>query len=727
MSAERDIRAVPGARRVEEADRLATIARLGMTETATVATFDALVHALRLMLDVAAAYVVVIDVDSLKVWSGVGEGTLWSVPRQGSFSEEVVRTGRSLVVTDARRDPRFADHFYVTRPEAPMPFFVGIPLATSTGAVLGTLCGFDAVARPAPDEATVAMLEELATTAVAELELKTANAELEAQEIALVNRSEILEATFDNITEGVTIFDGNLDLVAVNRKGAEILGLSAEVHDDPTTLDLTAVARAGFYGQGDPAELLASRAGRLRQYLDTRPQPLAPDTEITLADGRTVRRRLRQMSEGFITTYVDMSDLRRRQAELLVQARYFELQHKLAVLSNSAPDLGAALRRVVDLNRRELDGALGTVWRRAEHGLTQMGILSLGSRPELGGAAEAALAATLLRPSPLALRCAAQCAIAYATEADTDRGDAGALCAAEDMRTGYAIPLRVLDDLYVLEFYGRRGFKRKSWHKDIVKDVETQLALVAERDRARLRKAEFISTISHELRTPLTSMRGMLELLESGLFGALPEDAAALLGKAGADSRVLGTLIEDVLAIHDIQHGDTRSAPEPGDLAPFLSEAARAAGLVLALDEGAAFPAVFDQALLGRAFAKLAGAFDGPAGPARVSVRHRSAGIRIVVEGPARSGPERCVVGHVAIRLACCLLERAGGRVVDRSSSGTTTITVDLPTETVRARAPGPAASVAFSHEAAFPVAMPAPGAFSSDRAGGPLLQALGA
>ena len=97
MSAER----APGSRTTaplgNEARRLAAIARLGMTETATVATFDALVDALRMMLDLPSAFVTVIDTDTMRIWSGFGEGTLWSVPRGNRFSDEIVRTGRPLV------------------------------------------------------------------------------------------------------------------------------------------------------------------------------------------------------------------------------------------------------------------------------------------------------------------------------------------------------------------------------------------------------------------------------------------------------------------------------------------------------------------------------------------------------------------------------------------------------------------------------------------------------
>ena len=719
----------PATRTVGEAERLATIARLGLADGSAAASFDAVASAFRILLGVPVAYVVVIQADCLEIWNGTGDGTVLRVPRAGSFSDEVERTGRTLVVPDASLDPRFNGPHFTHRAQERMLFYVGIPLTASTGAVLGTLCCLGPEPGIAPEPDVLRTLEELATTAVAELELKTAEAELARQEQALLDRTEILEAVLEHITEGVAVFDSDITMLRYNKQAAEILGIPAEA--GPADLAFERLgptwAGLGFLGPGDPGELVARRAAELRRYLDIRPQPLLPDWETELYDGRTIRRRLRQITDGILTTYVDVTDHRRRQAELLAQGRYFELQHKLAGLSNSAPDLPTALRRIVALNLGELNGALGTVWRRTPDRLVPQGILRLADRPDLGKAEEAAIAASLVRPSSVALRSAAEGRMAYTVEeVDGDRGDIGRLCAPEGLRHGYAVPLRVLDDLYVAEFYGPSGIGPKSWHGHIIKDIECQLDLVAERDRARRRKTEFIATISHELRTPLTSMRGMLELVESGLFGALPEEAAALLAGASADSRVLGTLIEDVLAIHDIQHGEIPAAPKPSDLRPVLLEATRSSALVLAPHDGTDLVAVFDEALLARALAKLATALGDAERPALVSARRRGTGIRIVIEGRNGHGRSRGAGGgSVAVRLASCLAERAGGRVSDRSSFERPALHVDLSREVATAgRVAAPA-----DYRLARPGLVPAGSLLgaAADANGAPLRLAVGA
>ncbi|WP_294613708.1 sensor histidine kinase [uncultured Roseovarius sp.] len=69
-------------------------------------------------------------------------------------------------------------------------------------------------------------------------------------------------------------------------------------------------------------------------------------------------------------------------------------------------------------------------------------------------------------------------------------------------------------------------------------------------------KSQFISTVSHELRTPLTSIRGSLDLLNSGVMGEVPEKMKSLLNMAGKNSKRLSNLIDDVLDLQKIEAGE---------------------------------------------------------------------------------------------------------------------------------------------------------------------------
>jgi signal transduction histidine kinase len=68
-------------------------------------------------------------------------------------------------------------------------------------------------------------------------------------------------------------------------------------------------------------------------------------------------------------------------------------------------------------------------------------------------------------------------------------------------------------------------------------------------------KDEFLSVVGHELRTPLTSIRGSLGLLEGGVLGELPEDAANMVAVAVRSTDRLVRLINDILDIERMAAG----------------------------------------------------------------------------------------------------------------------------------------------------------------------------
>ena len=72
-----------------------------------------------------------------------------------------------------------------------------------------------------------------------------------------------------------------------------------------------------------------------------------------------------------------------------------------------------------------------------------------------------------------------------------------------------------------------------------------------------------MAVVSHELRTPLTSIKGSLDLVNSGMLGPMPEKAQSILKIAGKNSERLAALINDILDLQKIEAGevDYRFAP----------------------------------------------------------------------------------------------------------------------------------------------------------------------
>ncbi len=89
---------------------------------------------------------------------------------------------------------------------------------------------------------------------------------------------------------------------------------------------------------------------------------------------------------------------------------------------------------------------------------------------------------------------------------------------------------------------------------------------------AYLAKSQFVSTVSHELRTPLTSIKGSLDLINSGAIGPVPEQMRGLIEMASKNGARLSTLINDVLDLQKIEAGEMKFKQQMVDVPALLAE-----------------------------------------------------------------------------------------------------------------------------------------------------------
>jgi signal transduction histidine kinase len=80
-------------------------------------------------------------------------------------------------------------------------------------------------------------------------------------------------------------------------------------------------------------------------------------------------------------------------------------------------------------------------------------------------------------------------------------------------------------------------------------------ARTAELEIASQHKSQFVANMSHELRTPLAAMLGYAELLQEGIYGALPEKSLSILTRVRSNGKHLLGLINTVLDISKIEAG----------------------------------------------------------------------------------------------------------------------------------------------------------------------------
>ena len=161
--------------------RLAALWRVGLLDTAPEEVFDRLTRLARRLLGAPVALVSLVDADRQFFKSALGLPEPWATKRETplshSFCQHVVATGTPLRVEDARRDPLVCDSLAV--PELGVVAYLGMPLATADGQVLGSLCAIDTEPRSWTAE-DAAALRDLAALAMSEVSLRGLALELEA-------------------------------------------------------------------------------------------------------------------------------------------------------------------------------------------------------------------------------------------------------------------------------------------------------------------------------------------------------------------------------------------------------------------------------------------------------------------------------------------------------------------------------------------------------------------
>ncbi len=204
---------------MDEAARLFALRELHILDSAPDREFDALVAAAALVCDVPISLVSLVDSDRQWLKANTGLPDVTETPREVAFCNHTIQEDGMLEISDATRDPRFANNPLVTG--APdIRFYAGAPLCLSNGAKVGTLCVIDRQPRVLTDTQR-GILEHLATAAVKALESRRATQNFVASEARF-------RALSDGSPLGVFATDANGLCTYTNDRWQAIYGLSAE-------------------------------------------------------------------------------------------------------------------------------------------------------------------------------------------------------------------------------------------------------------------------------------------------------------------------------------------------------------------------------------------------------------------------------------------------------------------------------------------------------------------
>lgn len=163
---------------MDEASRQRVLESFDVLETQQ-AVFEHVVQVASVVCATPIALVSLVDRDRLYFMARAGLD-VEEVPCERSLCNYAIRTPtRMLEVRDASTDPRFADSPLITGAPG-IRFYAGVPLLTSDGVAIGTLCVIDRQPRVLTESQRVA-LESLAQITIELLESRRRELRLQRQ------------------------------------------------------------------------------------------------------------------------------------------------------------------------------------------------------------------------------------------------------------------------------------------------------------------------------------------------------------------------------------------------------------------------------------------------------------------------------------------------------------------------------------------------------------------
>ena len=154
----------------------------------------------------------------------------------------------------------------------------------------------------------------------------------------LAEQSILLQATLENIGQGITVFDQDLRFLAGNTRAFDLLGFPREffVVGKPLAEFFRYNAERGEYGSGDADEQVAERVALARRFEAHRFERIRPDGTVLEVRGYPMP------DGGFVTTYTDITARRQAEEELRQSEERFRssFEHSSVGMALQQPDGG---------------------------------------------------------------------------------------------------------------------------------------------------------------------------------------------------------------------------------------------------------------------------------------------------------------------------------------------------------------------------------------------------
>ncbi len=182
---------MPSVKKLVDTDHLTVLRNLDLLDTPPEEAFDRLTGLVARTLHVPISLVSLVTEKYQFFKSAYGLGDLRQTPLSHSFCQHVVESDAPLVVRDARENPMLKDNLAI--PDLDVIGYLGMPLTTSDGYTLGSLCAIDT--KPHDwTEHEIDVVRELAKLVMREIELREEIRRREQIEEELRQQNEALDA-----------------------------------------------------------------------------------------------------------------------------------------------------------------------------------------------------------------------------------------------------------------------------------------------------------------------------------------------------------------------------------------------------------------------------------------------------------------------------------------------------------------------------------------------------